>query len=79
MAPQDDEGYTKDELAFLSEVRKRDGRTCRHCAWLSVRGNQRGCFPQGTYRKFLSAQEYEAGCLEFVRRGDAKSTMKGPR
>jgi hypothetical protein len=66
-APQD-QNYTKDEMEFLSELRRRDGRTCRHCSWLSVRGNQRGCFPDGKYRKFLSAKEYEAGCDSFERR-----------
>ncbi|MCU0858973.1 MAG: hypothetical protein MUE55_00045 [Thermoplasmata archaeon] len=71
-APQDQD-YTKDELAFLSELRRREGRTCRHCSWLSVRGNQRGCFPQGKYRKFLSNAEYESGCLQFVSRDSAKA------
>jgi hypothetical protein len=68
MAPREDEGpdgYTADERRFLADLRKTSGRSCRECRWLSMRGNQRGCFPDGKYRKFLSKDEYEAGCDRF--------------
>jgi len=59
------DSYTDDELRFLSGLRKAQGRTCRTCRWLSMRGQQRGCFPEGKYRKFLSTTEYESGCEKF--------------
>lgn len=62
--------YTDDEVRFLATLRRRSERTCRHCRWLSMRGQQRGCFPQGKYRKFLSKTEYESGCDMFVPRDD---------
>jgi hypothetical protein len=60
-----DQGYTRDEQRFLAGLRRSGGRTCRRCKWLSMRGQQRGCFPEGKYRKFLSADEYESGCELF--------------
>lgn len=63
--PGDDVTYTKDEQRFLAGLRRSSGRTCRRCKWLSMRGQQRGCFPEGKYRKFLSADEYESGCELF--------------
>lgn len=60
-----DQDYTRDEQRFLAGLRKSSGRTCRRCKWLSMRGQQRGCFPEGKYRKFLSADEYESGCELF--------------
>lgn len=60
-----EEGYTKDEQRFLAGLRRSSGRTCKRCKWLSMRGQQRGCFPEGNYRKFLSADEYESGCELF--------------
>ncbi len=63
-----DRDYTDDELRFLADLRGASGRTCRRCKWLSMRGQQRGCFPDGKYKKFLSAKEYESGCDLFVPR-----------
>lgn len=68
MAPSghgDDRTYTEDELRFLAALRASSGRTCRRCKWLSMRGQQRGCFPGGKYRKFLSDAEYGSGCEQF--------------
>jgi hypothetical protein len=62
---REDDAYTKDEQRFLAGLRRSSGRTCRRCKWLSMRGQQRGCFPEGKYRKFLSAEEYESGCERF--------------
>ena len=62
--PQEDD-YTPEERQVLASLRRSSGRTCRNCEWLSVRGSHRGCFPEGKYRKFLSASEYEAGCSMF--------------
>lgn len=69
-APRRDEdgSFTEDERRFLAGLRKSSGRTCRRCKWLSMRGQQRGCFPEGAYRKFLSASEYESGCELFQSR-----------
>ena len=61
-----DQPYTEDELRFLADLRRTSGRTCRRCRWLSMRGQQRGCFPEGKYRKFLSTREYESGCDSFA-------------
>jgi hypothetical protein len=33
-----------------------------------MRGQQRGCFPEGKYRKFLSPDEYDSGCERFAAR-----------
>lgn len=57
--------YTREELLVLASLRKRSRRTCRYCAHFVQRGGQRGCFPEGDYRKWLSAEEYEAGCDGF--------------
>ncbi len=65
---RDDQSYTDDELRFLAGLRKTQGRTCRKCQWLTMRGQQRGCFPEGKYRKFLSGTEYESGCDMFAPR-----------
>ena len=61
----DQDDFTEDERRFLAGLRRTTGRTCRRCKWLSMRGQQRGCFPEGKYRKFLSAAEYESGCDMF--------------
>jgi len=65
---QEPDGYTQDELIVLAGLRRSTGRTCRRCRWLSMRGQQRGCFPEGKYRKFLSSREYESGCELFAPR-----------
>lgn len=72
--PGDGKGgsYTDDELRFLADLRRKSGRTCRSCRWLSMRGHQRGCFPEGKYRKFLSSTEFESGC-------DMFAPMEGPQ
>lgn len=67
-APTGENDYTEDERRFLAGLRMTSGRTCRRCKWLSMRGQQRGCFPEGKYRKFLSATEYDSGCELFAPR-----------
>jgi len=54
--------YTLEELQILASLRRSTGRTCTSCAWFKASGNQRGCFPEGRYRKWLSSAEFEAGC-----------------
>ena len=54
--------YTKEEMIVLAQLRRSSGRVCRNCQWSSNRGKHRGCFPEGRYRKWLSPEEYEAGC-----------------
>lgn len=68
MNQEDRDSYTREELIVLASARRGSGRTCRYCAWLSMRGSQRGCFPDNVYRKFLSQAEYEAGCERFAPR-----------
>jgi len=60
--------YTAEEMIVLAALRGRSGRTCANCAWYSRRGTQKGCFPDGKYRKFLSAREFESGCDLFTKR-----------
>lgn len=57
--------YTREELLVLASLRRSSGRTCRSCAWYVARGKQRGCYPKGSYRKWLSPEEYESGCELF--------------
>ena len=57
--------YTREELLVLASLRRSSGRTCRSCAWYLARGKQRGCYPNGNYRKWLSQEEYESGCERF--------------
>lgn len=69
MADKDDlneEGYTREEMLVLSSLRRSSGRTCRSCKWCSAKGQQRGCFPEGKYRKWLSPEEYSSGCDRFA-------------
>jgi len=68
---QDD--YTLEERKILASLRKSTGRTCMRCEWYSERGSHRGCFPDGKYRKFLSASEFEAGCDSFKAKGGSDS------
>ena len=63
MRPNDD--YTEEERKVLASIRKSSGRTCVNCEWHNQRGNHHGCYPEGRYRKFLSASEFEAGCDSF--------------
>ncbi|MGD9963372.1 MAG: hypothetical protein AB7S97_05680, partial [Thermoplasmata archaeon] len=67
-SPTGENDFTEDERRFLAGLRRTSGRTCRQCKWLSMRGQQRGCFPEGRYRKFLSAAEYDSGCELFAPR-----------
>lgn len=60
--------YTAEELMVLASLRRRSGRTCARCRWYQRRGRHNGCFPEGTYRKFLSAREFESGCDMFAGR-----------
>ena len=60
--PPEEGDYTREERLLLAPRRRETGRTCRSCRWLSMRGQQRGCFPGGKYRKFLSSEEYDSGC-----------------
>jgi uncharacterized protein YodC (DUF2158 family) len=69
VADRDDlseEGYTREEMLILATLRRSSGRTCRSCKWYSAKGQQRGCFPEGKYRKWLSPEEYSSGCDRFV-------------
>jgi len=68
-----DEEYTREEMLVLASLRRSSNRTCMHCAYYLQRGRQRGCFPDGSYRKWLSPEEYELGCDRF------KALEKGGR
>jgi hypothetical protein len=57
--------YTKEELIVLARLRGRSGRTCRDCKWFRPKGKHRGCFPEEKYRKWLSEEEFNAGCELF--------------
>lgn len=76
---REEQAYTEDERRFLSMLRRGSGRTCRRCRWLSMRGQQRGCFPEGKYRKFLSKTEYESGCDLFEARDEQARPSSGQR
>lgn len=58
--------YTPEELLVLATLRRSSKRTCRYCAWYVPKGSQRGCFPDGDYRKWLSPEEFESGCDGFA-------------
>jgi len=60
------DGYTREEMVVLASLRRRSGRTCRNCRWYAAKGNHRGCFPEGKYRKWLSPEEYASGCDKFA-------------
>jgi len=60
--------YTDEELIVLGQLRRSSGRICRNCEWYSDRGTHKGCFPDGKYRKWLSPEEFEAGCDIFLKR-----------
>ncbi|MBN1677960.1 MAG: hypothetical protein JW880_05415 [Candidatus Thermoplasmatota archaeon] len=57
--------YTREELVVLASLRRVSGRTCRNCRWYVAKGDHRGCFPDGKYRKWLSAEEFSSGCERF--------------
>jgi hypothetical protein len=63
-----EEGYTREEMTILASLRRNTGRTCKTCEWYSARGNNRGCFPDGKYRKWLSPEEYASGCELFLKK-----------
>ncbi|HIH01272.1 TPA: hypothetical protein HA259_04225 [Thermoplasmata archaeon] len=58
--PSDD--FTEEERIILASLRKKTGRTCVSCRWFVEKGQHRGCYPDGKYRKFLSKSEFESGC-----------------
>lgn len=58
--------YTAEEMLVLASLRKSSGRTCRKCRWYVARGAQRGCYPNGKYRKWLSQAEFDSGCDAFA-------------
>jgi len=60
--------YTNEEMILLAQLRRSSGRVCRNCQWYSDRGKHKGCFPDGKYRKWLSPEEFEAGCDAFKER-----------
>lgn len=62
MSAQDTYDYTPEEMLVLASIRKSTGRTCRRCKWYVAKGSQKGCYPNGKYRKWLSQIEYESGC-----------------
>jgi hypothetical protein len=68
----EDQEYTREERIVLAGMRRRSGRTCRFCAWYVPKGAQRGCYPEGKYRKWLSAEECESGCDRFSPRAEKK-------
>ena len=57
--------FTEEERIILASLRKKTGRTCVNCRWLVNKGQHRGCYPEGKYRKFLSKSEFESGCDEY--------------
>jgi len=58
--------YTPEEMLVLASLRKSSKRTCRYCAWYVPKGTQKGCFPEGSYRKWLSPEEFSSGCDAFA-------------
>lgn len=54
--------YTLQEREILRSFRSKSGRTCIKCIWYTKKGQHRGCYPDGKWRKFLSKSEFEAGC-----------------
>ena len=64
--------YTREERVVLASIRRSSGRTCRNCAWFEPRGGQKGCFQNGAYKKWLSAEEFSAGCDMFVAKDKKK-------
>ena len=61
--------YTREEMLVLAALRRSSRRTCRYCAFYLQKGKQRGCFPNGNYRKWLSPEEFESGCDGFDAKG----------
>ncbi len=57
--------YTREEMLVLASLRRDTKRTCSYCAWYVKKGTQKGCFPNGDYRKWLSPEEFGSGCEEF--------------
>ncbi len=57
--------YTLEEREILASLRRKSGRTCIKCVWYTKKGQHRGCYPNGKWRKFLSRSEFEAGCDSF--------------
>ena len=66
MTAKDVPDYTPEEMLVLASIRRGSGRTCRRCNWYVDRGAQRGCFPNGKYRKWLSQTEFDSGCDVFT-------------
>ena len=58
--------YTPEEMLVLATLRKSSKRTCRYCTWYVQKGTQKGCFPNGSYRKWLSPEEFSSGCDGFA-------------
>lgn len=56
---------------MLALLRKSSKRTCRYCEFYIQKGSQRGCFPNGNYRKWLSQEEFESGCDRFAAKGNS--------
>jgi len=73
-APQE---YTQEEMLVLASLRRGSKRTCGYCAWHVHKGGQRGCFPDGNYRKWLSQAEYESGCDRFAPREETRTVGSG--
>ena len=59
-------GYTREEMIVLASLRRSSKRTCRYCTWYVQKGTQKGCFPAGSYRKWLSPEEFSSGCDRFA-------------
>lgn len=73
-----EDDYTPEEMIVLAKARRDSGRTCRCCAWYVARGTQKGCFPDGKYRKWLGPEEFDSGCYRFQGR-DAKPSNEPPK
>ena len=58
--------YTPEEMLVLASLRRSSKRTCKYCAWYVPKGTQKGCFPDGSYRKWLSPEEFSSGCDAFA-------------
>ena len=67
-----EDGYTREELIVLAGIRRGSGRTCGNCAWFVSKGRQKGCYPDGRYRKWLSVQEFDSGCELFLPKSEKK-------
>lgn len=74
-----EEDYTREERIVLASLRRTSGRTCRKCAWYMQKGNHKGCFPMGKYRKWLSHEEFASGCERYAPKSEGAEKSAGAR